>query len=246
MTKKKIALIVGGTGGIGQAISRSFVKNGIKVYATYLHNFDKAKKVLPKSQILKCDIRKKNDVKKAINYIIKKESRIDVVVNAVTSKLKLKTFEQLTSAEFLEDIQVILLGSINIYRYVVPIMKRHRSGTMITLLTSTIFDNPPIRMSSYVTAKFGLLGLTKSLAVELDRFNIRVIGIAPSFVQTGLLDAFPEKLIELEKEKQPDKKFIQPEDIAKLSLSVVENNMKYINGENIIVHTKEDIRERLL
>lgn len=244
MNDETIALVIGGTGGIGSAISKLFSEQGMKVYATYHANIEKAKKMeatLKNCEMVKCDIRKEEDVREVVNHIIKKESKVDVVVNTVTSKLKLKPFENLSMDEFSEDIEVILLGSTNIYRQVVPIMKKNRSGVIINLLTVTIVDTPPTRMSSYVAAKSGLLGLTRSLAVELGSFNIRVVGISPSFVETELINAFPAKLLEIEREKQPDKMFIQPEDIAELALAIVRNDKKYPNGENVILHARKDI-----
>jgi len=237
----KNALIIGGTGGIGSAITRLFVKNGIKVYAT--HYGDKEEKIhalLDKCQVMECDIRKEGDVKKVIDHILDNDSKLDIVINLATSKLKLKPFEQLTHEEFFEDIDVMVMGSVNLYKHVAPVMKKNKTGTIINFLTATVTD-PPARISSYVTAKSGLLGLTKSLSVELNPFDILVLGISPSFVETDLIKAFPPKLLEIEREKQPDGKFIQPEDIAEIMVNVVNEPKKYPSGTNILLQTRQDI-----
>jgi len=238
----KIALIIGGTGGIGSAIVSSLSKDGMIVYATYYENREKAEKTkqLENCQFLQCDIRKEADVTKVIKYIINNESKIDIVINAATSRLKLKPFEQLYHQEFIEDIEVILLGAINLFRHIVPLMKQNKCGTIINLLTATI-SNPVTRLSSYITAKSGLLGLTKSLSVELKPFNINIYGISPSFVETDLIKAFPEKLLELEREKSLDKKFIQPRDIAELTLDIIHKPEKYFSGANIVIKARQDI-----
>lgn len=240
----KVALIIGGTGGIGHSTAILLLENGIKVYATYYENKEKADKIkqLKNFELIQCDIRKKEDVEGIINKIVSNESKIDIVINTATSRLKLKPFEILTYEEFNEDMEVILIGAINLFKKIIPFMKKNRSGTIINLLTA-IIDNPPARMSSYVTAKSGLLGLTKSLSVELKPFNINVYGISPSFVDTDLLKVFPEKLLEFEREKQPDKMFIQPEDIAALNLDIINKPEKYSYGTNIIVRTRQDFKD---
>jgi len=234
----KVALIIGGTGGIGYAISELFSKQSTKVYLTYVKNYKKAqkiKKTLSISEVLHCDITIEESVKKVIERILQKESNIDIVVNCTTSKLKLKPFDSLTVEEFYDDIQVILRGSVNICKCIIPLMKKNKSGVIINLLTSAIIDTPPSRMSSYVTAKYGLLGLTKCLAVELERFNVRIVGLSPAFVETELINGFPIKLLEIEREKQSDKRLLQPVDIAKVAWGIVNGANNFPNGSNIII-----------
>lgn len=235
----KIALIIGGTGGIGSATAKLLSNNEIKVYATF-YNYREKTKQSENLKLIQCDIRKEESIKKVIDYIKDTDSKIDIVINAATASLKLKLFEQLTFQDFLEDIQTMLLGSINLYKQIIPFMKQNKSGIIINFLTE-IINNPPIRMSSYITAKSGLLGLTKSLQAELKRFNINVYGISPSFVDTDLIKAFPEKLLEIERGKQPEKKFIQPEDLAKLTLHIINNPAHYSSRANLVLKTRQDI-----
>lgn len=238
----KIALIIGGTGGIGSAIAKLLSKNNIKVYATYYHYDNRVKKVKQSKnlKLIQCDITKAGGIEKAINRIIDNDSKIDILINAAASRLKLKPFEKLTYDEFFEDIQTMLLGAVSLFKHIIPLMKKNKSGLIINFLTAAI-NNPPIRMSSYVTAKYGLLGLIKSLNAEIQPFNINIYGISPSFVETDLIKNFPEKLLEIEREKQPDKKFIEPEDLAKLVLDIVNQTGKYISGKNIILETRQEV-----
>lgn len=235
---EKTALVIGGTGGIGSAISRLFATEGIKTYATYYQNEEKAnnmKDSLKNFHILQCDITKENDVKRMINAVLKNQSQIDILVNATTTPLELRPFDSLTVEKFRVDIKTIILGSVNVFKYVIPIMKKNKSGIIINILTSAIFDFPK-RMSSYTTAKSGLFGLMNSLSKELDPFNVRVLGISPSFVNTKLIRAFPAKLLEIEKEK-----IIPPEEIAKLVLNLIKDEKKYPNGTNILLKERKDV-----
>lgn len=238
----KVALIIGGSGGIGSAIVRSLLKEGLRVYATYYKNKEEADKAkqLKNCEFLQCDIRKEADLTKTIDHIISNESKIDIVINSATSRLKLKPFEQLSEQEFIEDIEVILVGAVNLFRQIVPLMKQNKRGIIINFLTATI-NNPVSRLSSYITAKSGLLGLTKSLSRELKPFNINIYGISPSFVETDLIKAFPGKLLEIERAKSPGKKFLQPGDIAELTLDIINKPGKYSSGGEIVIKTKQDV-----
>lgn len=236
----KVALVIGGTGGIGSAIINSLSKNGMKVYATYYENNKNITRQLENCQFIQCDIRKESDVRTLIDHIVNNESKIDIVINTATGRLKLKPFDQLSYQEFFDDIEVILLGAINLFRIVVPLMKKNKCGTIINMLTATI-NTPVARMSSYITAKSGLSGLTKSLSVELKPFNINIYGVSPSFVETDLIKAFPNKLLEIEREKSLDKKLLQPTDIAELILNIIQKPEKYQSGTNLLIQNRQDV-----
>lgn len=241
--KMRIALVVGGNGGIGSAIAELFSKQGMRVYATYAHREEQARQLqkLSKYTIMRCDLTDEDTVSGTIEQIIQRDSRIDIVVNAATSRLKMKLFEDLSLSEFEEDLNIILKGSIRLCRAVVPYMKKQKFGILLHLLTATVIDPPPARMSSYVTAKAGLLGLTRALAADLSRYHIRVVGIAPSFVETGLLAAFPPKLLERERERWASKQFVSPDEIARLALAIVNNESRYPNGGIVVVRGSGDL-----
>ena len=80
------------------------------------------------------------------------------------------------------------------------------------------------------------MGFTKCLAKELKPFNIAVFGISPSFVETNLIKAFPDKLIEIEKNKRRNRKLIQPIEVAQVILDLIQNPQKYKSGENLEVN----------
>lgn len=228
----KIALIFGGSGGIGQAICSELEKKGIIVYSTSYQS----KQASQNESILSCDISKNKDIKRVVSYILKMETKIDIVINSVTPPLKLKTIENLSAEEFRQDIDTILLGGINIAQAIIPIMKTQKQGMIINILSLLVKGDVSTRMSSYTSAKYGLLGFTKCLAKELMPFNIAVFGISPSFVETNLIKAFPDKLIEMEKNKRWDRKLIQPIEVAQVIIDLIQNPQKYKSGENLEVN----------
>lgn len=228
----KIALIFGGSGGIGQAICAEFRKRKVTVYWTSYQRTKKNKN----PYILHCDVTKNKEIKNVISYVLKKERRIDIVINSVTPPLKLKTIENLSKQEFKEDIDTILVGGINIAKAIIPIMKAKRSGIMVNILSILVLGGASVRMSSYISAKYGLFGFTKCLALELTPFNIFVFGVSPSFVKTNLIKVFPNKLFEIEKKKRKNEKLIHPVEVAKVVLDMTQNPQRYKTGENIEIN----------
>lgn len=229
---EKIALIAGASGGIGSAILRLFSEKGMKVYGNYFKNYEKASQMereIENCRMTPCDLADETAVREWVEQVFQKESRIDVLVNAVTPPLKLKNLEELSAEEFEEDHRVIARGGFHLLKSVIPLMKKQKEGVVIHLLTSAVKETPA-RMSSYVAAKSALLGLTQSLAAETGRFNIRVIGLSPSFVETDLLKAFPPKLLEMEKQKCPQGRLASPEEIARLAFGMIEDAVTYPNG----------------
>lgn len=225
----KVALIFGGSGEIGQAICSILEEKGMIVYSTSYQRPEESRN----PYILRCDVTRVNDIEKIVSYILKRESKIDIVVNSVTPPLKLKTIENLAIAEFKRDINTILIGEINIAKAIIPIMKVQKNGIIINILSSSVLGNISTRMSSYISAKYGLFGFTKCLAVELKPFNVNVYGVSPSFVETNLIKVFPSKLIEIEINKRKNGKLIQPAEVADIVLDIVRNTKKYKTGVNI-------------
>lgn len=222
----KVALIFGGTGGIGQAVETAFKKNKVTVYKT---SFSKKKE---EENLYHCDVSKAKDVERIVSLVLEREGRIDILINCVTPPLKLKTIESLSYKDFKGDINTILLGGIYMGRAALKAMKPRKTGVIINILSSTVLGGS-VRMSSYTSAKYGLLGFTMCLALELTPFNISVFGISPSYVETDLLNAFPEKLIEIKKSTRVGGKLIQPEDVARVVLDLAQNPKKYKTGDNI-------------
>ncbi|MEK7551820.1 MAG: SDR family oxidoreductase [Patescibacteria group bacterium] len=241
MKTTKTVLIVGGNGGIGASTVNLFAAKGWMVYYTYYKNkkTDFENK-FPNTIGISCDVTKNQDIKKVAKKIKEDGFSVDAVIYSVTTHLTLQPFEDIPIKVFEEDIEIILIGAIRIFQVLIPLMKKEAQSVIIPIITSSVISTPK-RMSSYVIAKFGLLGLVKSLAVEISQLGIRVVGLSPSFVETSLLKAFPAKMLELEKSKLQNGKFISPEEIAKVLDSIICDKEKFLTGENIIVNNSQDV-----
>lgn len=235
---RKTALVFGGTGGIGRAVVSMLLGIGAEVYATYRREHEQVETMresFPACHFVQCDIRSLEDVKRTIAYVVATHTSIDVVVNATAILLKLKRVEELTEDEFLEDFQVYALGAFNQYKAVLPILKKGTGSVIVQFLT-TALNQPSPRMSSYVSAKGALRELTKSVVAEMQSYPVRIVSIAPSYVETSLIEAFPVVFRTLQKEKLSGKQFIQPKEIALLVQDIIENPARYPSGTEIPVY----------
>ena len=106
----------------------------------------------------------------------------------------------------------------------------------IVLLTEYCFGRPPQRVSHYVTAKYSLMGLSKTMAIELARYGSTVNMISPGMTNTDLLNNLPSKLIEIEEKKNPLKRIAEPEDIANAVLFLASEESNYYNGTNLLIN----------
>jgi NAD(P)-dependent dehydrogenase (short-subunit alcohol dehydrogenase family) len=229
-----VALVLG-AGGIGAAIAHRFAAQGMTVYAA-----TRSGAPVQGCTALACDVRDAEKVRQLVDRILREQGRIDVLVNAVSPQLKLKTFDQLTDADFADDVSAILGGAITACKQIVPAMQKQKSGLIISLSTAAVKD-APARMASYVAAKAGLDGFMRVLSRECSAHGIRVVTITPSYVETRLISAFPPKLLEIERSKQPGQQFLQPEDIAQVALAIAGDPAAYPNGAEVVLRSRADL-----
>ena len=114
-------------------------------------------------------------------------------------------------------------------------MKEKESGLILLLGSTVVLKSPPTRLSSYTVTKYGLMGLSKSLAVELAPYGIRVVMVSPSYVDTTLLKAFPGKMLEMEKQNHPNNQLLQPGELASLLMPIINQPTAFPNNSHVTV-----------
>ena len=114
-------------------------------------------------------------------------------------------------------------------------MKENKHGKIVSILTSYAVGTPPNKLSPYITAKYSLLGLSKSLAVELGPWGITVNCISPSMTSTPLIENLPAKLKEITASQIPLKRLAEPADIASAAVFLSSEHSSFISGENILI-----------
>ncbi len=234
MEDKKVALITGGSRGIGKACAIELAKAGCDVIINYAGNEEAANKTVEElkalgsnAKAMKFDVSNQELVENAIKEIMDEYKRIDVLVNnaGITRD---GLFMRMNAQNWLDVINTNLNSAYYVSNPVAKIMIKQRSGAIVNMASiSGIYGNAG--QANYSTAKAGLIGMTKALAKELASRNIRVNAVAPGFIQTDMTKDLPQEQIV---ERIPLKRLGEPEDIAK-TVKFLALDTTYITGQVI-------------
>jgi 3-oxoacyl-[acyl-carrier protein] reductase len=239
MLKGKKILLTGSNGGVGNEVAKLLIKNNAQVILCYnknLKNLDNLIKENKKNiQIEKLDLTKEKDIDKVLKKHLK-ISTIDIFIHLPTLPHEHKDIMKNEWSDFQKNIDLQAKAVFKISKHIVPGMKIKKKGKIISVLTSYVIGRPPNGVSKYVTAKYTLLGIMKSMAVELGKFGINVNSVSPSIIETELTKKLPLKLKEMTKTQIPlENRFATPLEIANVILFLCKKESDYINGENILV-----------
>lgn len=236
----KTAVITGASRGIGEAIALKLAEHGAHIAFTYLSSEEKAIALQEKirSSGVKAKAYKSNagvysDCEAVINDVLKEFGTVDICVNnAGISKDNLLL--RLTPEQW-DDVMNINLKSVyNMTRQVIRPMMKAKSGSIINM-SSIIGIGGNAGQSSYAASKAGIIGFTKSIALELGSRNIRCNAIAPGFVETDMTSYLKEGEASAFLEKIPLGRFGSREEIANVTLFLASNMSNYITGQVISV-----------
>lgn len=237
--EKKIIIVTGASRGIGKEIAKTLAKEGHTVIANYNKSEKEAQKLkeeLKKEnkeiEIYKADISKEEEIKKMVEYTIKKYKKIDILINnAGIDKIQLST--EVTKKDWDEIINTNLYGTFYITQQVTKNMIQNKKGKIINI--SSIWGQIGASMEVvYSISKAGVDGLTKALAKELGPSGIQVNSIAPGFIQTEMNAEYNKKELEEIKYEIPLQKLGECEDIARCIKWLIED--KYVTGQIIAIN----------
>jgi len=232
MSDKKIALVTGGSRGIGKACAIELANAGYDVAINYVGNEEAAnasvadlKALGSDSQAFKFDVTNKETVEAGIKAVVEKYGKIDVLINNAGI-----TRDGLFMRMSPENWEAVINTNLNSAYYVsspvVKLMVKQRSGVIINMSSIVgVYGNAG--QANYAAAKAGLIGFTKSLAKELASRNVRVNAIAPGFIETDMTKDLP---LEGMAEHIPLKRLGKPEDIAK-AVKFLAVDADYITGQ---------------
>jgi len=232
----KVALVIGGSGGIGAEIAKQMAEKGMKVYSSYnKRKTDEQHTAVSSFQI---DVADSFSVQNALSMILK-ERKIDVVVFSASAKIENKPLIICQWEDYAKHIDVQVKGMFNIVSALKDQLKSKHRTKFIIILSEYCVGKPPAALSHYLTAKYALLGLGKSMAVELVKYNCTVNMISPGMTDTQLISNLPPKLIEITAERNPLGRIANPLDVAKVALFLAGDESDYLNGTNILVNGGE-------
>jgi len=236
---KKVVIVTGAARGIGYATSKIFSERGYTVVAMDIINPSKSE-----MDFIKCDVSDENDVANAVNYTVKKYSRIDALVN-VAGIVVVKPIEETEWQEFIKVVSVNLGGTFLMIKHVVPIMKAQGGGTIVN--TASVSGHVgQIRHSIYGATKGGIISLTKSLAWELAPYKIRVNSVSPGSVDTQMLrdditgeakrmNMNFEDVKRMRESEQAFQRWADPKEIAEAIYFLSSDSSSFITGTDLLV-----------
>lgn len=239
--QNKVAIVTGGSRGIGAAIALELAKNGAKVVINYNSNSTAADKMVAEIEeiggqayAVQADVSKSEDAAKLVQAAVEKFGQLDILVNnaGITRDT---TFKNMTEEDWRKVIDVNLNSVYNTTSPALPHLIEAEAGRIINI-SSIIGQFGGFGQTNYSAAKAGLLGFTKSLALELaSKTNVTVNAICPGYIGTEMVQAIPEKVLEKIVAKVPQRRLGKPEEIAKGVVYLCKDG-DYITGQELNIN----------
>ncbi|HXZ05141.1 MAG TPA: 3-oxoacyl-[acyl-carrier-protein] reductase [Ktedonobacteraceae bacterium] len=213
------AIVTGAGRGIGRAIARELAETGANIVINYITSSHAAnelaheiRQIGPKALVVHTDITDYDQVTQMVKKTMDAFGQIDILVNnaGITRD---KTLKNMSKQHWDEVIHVNLAGLFNCTQQVLPFMLERKAGRIVNI-SSFVALAGNIGQSNYATTKAGIIGFTKSVALEVSRYGITVNAVCPGFTETDMLMEVPEKIRQRILEKIPMGRFGQPEEIA--------------------------------
>jgi len=242
MTQQRV-LVTAGAAGIGLEIVRAFIENGASVFVCDL-NPDALKALeqeIPGVKTGLCDVSKRQDVERMMNECIRALGGLDVLVNNAGIAGPTAPVEEIDPDEWEKVLAVDLSGTFNVTRLAIAHLKKSSAGVILNM-SSVAGRFGYANRSPYCTAKWGVIGFTKTLSIELGEYGIRANAILPGAVEgpriqrvfEGRAEASGKTVDEIRKEAmavQSLKRLVDPKDIAALAVYLASDAAKSISGQ---------------
>jgi 3-oxoacyl-[acyl-carrier protein] reductase len=238
--KDQVALVTGGSRGIGRAIARAFAAEGAKVAIIYRGSKEAAEKLVQEIQgsggmalALQADVADFAAAQRCVEEVIQRWGGLDILVNNA-GVTKDGLFLQMEQAAWDTVIDTNLGGVFNFCRAAIEPMFRKRRGRIINV-SSVAAERHNRGQANYSASKGAINSFTRALAVEVASRNINVNAIAPGFIETDMSEAVRNMAGDVIKKVIPMRRYGQPEDVAKVAVFLASDESAYITGQVITV-----------
>lgn len=240
LLKDKVALITGGSRGIGEAIVRRYVAEGAAVAFTYVSSSERAEKICEELQAnganvkaYKSDASSYDEAEALVKSVLEDFGKVDVLINnaGITRDTLLM---RMSEAQWDQVIQVNLKSVFNLTKHMLRPMLKNRSGSIINMSSVVgVFGNAG--QANYAASKAGIFGFTKSMAKEIGSRSIRCNAIAPGFIETDMTDELDEETKKAFLAGIPLKRLGKGSEVADACVFLGSDMSQYISGQVLSV-----------
>jgi 3-oxoacyl-[acyl-carrier protein] reductase len=231
----KVAIVTGGSRGIGRAIVQALAREGARVAFTYVQNKALADEIANGDSIVafQADVTRFEQAKDLVKQVKERFGRVDILVNnaGITRD---KLVAMMSEKDWDDVIDTNLKGAFNVTKPVVGTMIRQKSGTIVNITSISGIVGMPGQVN-YSSSKAGMIGFTKALAKEIAKANITVNALALGFVETDMTGVLNADYRSKALEQIPLGRFAKPEEVAEVALFLLSPKAAYITGQVIQV-----------
>ncbi len=236
----RVAIVTGGTRGIGKAIVKKLVAQGAAVALNYRKSSKEAEELVEeiksnggKAIAVQADVSSFDDAQAMVNKVVDEFGKVDILVTNAGMNWD-GVIWKMTEEQWDRVIDVDLKGTFNYVRAVAPIMRENKWGRLITI-TSINGLRGKFGQTNYSAAKGGVIGLTKAAAKDLGKYGITSNSVAPGFILTEMGESMPDEFKQAAINESAVKKAGKPDDIANLVAFLASEEAGHITGEVIKV-----------
>ena len=234
--KNKKILITGATGGIGQSLVKKFVdlQGNVLATGTKSEKLDLLKKNFPNINILRFDISEHSKIEEFIENVSSQLVGLDVLVNNAGINMDNLSL-RMKDEEWKKVIDLNLGSTFFLCKYAIKKMLKNKYGRIVNI-TSIVGHTGNLGQANYAASKAGIIGMTKSLAIEYAKKNITLNCISPGFIQSNMTDKIVESIKAVLTSRIPMSKLGTGEDVANTAAFLSSEAASYITGETIHVN----------
>ena len=233
--KDKKILITGATGGIGNAIVKKFIELEGTVFATGTKKdkLEELKSKYPNIKIKQFDISEHSKIEKFIDGVASELGGLDILINNAGMNMDNLSL-RMKDEEWKKVIDINLSSTFLLAKHSIKTMLKNKFGRVVNI-ASVVGHTGNVGQSNYAASKSGIIGFSKSLALEYAKKNININCISPGFIETHMTDKIDPKFKELIISKIPSNRLGSPNDVANVTAFLSSDLANYITGETIHV-----------
>ena len=237
----KVAIVTGGTSGIGRATVLNLIMEGCKVMICDIHEnqvddlMDTIQGINGTADFMKMDVSVFDDVKCAINQCLDKFGKLDIMVANAGIGGSASYFEDISEEEWHKIIAVNQTGVFYCMQEAIKVMKNQGSGCIVNTASLAGIGSAP-RMGAYAASKHAVVGMTKTVAAEYGKYGIRVNAVCPSVIDTPMGQSFTDEdelLAKMVKQAIPMKRFGEAKEVADVITWLCSDESSFVNGETV-------------